>query len=111
VQPGDYLAKLAQQWGVNWIDIATLNNIQYPYIIYVGQVLKKPGSSTPSTPGQPPIPTATPVPNSGQTYIVQPGDYLAKLAQQWGVSWQQIAALNNISYPYIIYVGQVLKKP
>ena len=111
VQPGDYLAKLAQQWGVSWIEIATLNNIHYPYIIYVGQVLKKPGSSTPPTPGQPPIPTATPVPNSGQTYIVQPGDYLAKLAQQWGVSWQQIAALNNIYYPYIIYVGQVLKRP
>jgi len=103
VQPGDYLAELAQRWGVNWLDIATLNNIQYPYIIYVGQTLKIPRNGVQPTP----VPTNP----GGGTYTVQPGDYLAKLAQQWGVSWQQIAALNNIYYPYIIYVGQVLKKP
>ena len=30
----------------------------------------------------------------GDTYVVQPGDYLSKLASRWGISWQDLAALN-----------------
>ena len=41
-------------------------------------------------------------------YVVQPGDYLNKLAQEWDISWQDLAALNNIVFPYTIYPGQVL---
>jgi len=42
VQRGDYLVKIGLQYGVDWRTIATLNNIQYPYVIYAGNVLKIP---------------------------------------------------------------------
>jgi LysM repeat protein len=43
------------------------------------------------------------------TYTVQSGDCLYLIGQRTGVSWQTIAANNGISYPYVIYPGQVLK--
>ena len=45
----------------------------------------------------------------GNTYIVQRGDYLVELAKRFGTTWQELAVLNNIAYPYTIYPGQALK--
>jgi len=47
----------------------------------------------------------------GDTYTVQTGDHLMALAREFGVSWQELAAINSISYPYTIYTGQVLRLP
>ena len=44
----------------------------------------------------------------GDSYIVQPGDYLSELAKLWGISWQDLAAINGITYPYVIVPGQIL---
>jgi uncharacterized protein YvpB/LysM repeat protein len=48
---------------------------------------------------------------SGITYTVQPGDYLMALAREYDVSWVELAELNSINFPYIIYAGQVLQLP
>jgi len=45
------------------------------------------------------------------TYIVQPGDTLAGLAQRFGTTVQELAALNSIVNPDLIYVGQSLRIP
>ena len=45
---------------------------------------------------------------SGGNYTVQRGDYLINLAEQYGTSWQELARINAIPYPYAIYPGQVL---
>lgn len=42
------------------------------------------------------------------TYIVKKGDYLIKIGKKFNVNWKDIAKYNNISYPYIIRVGQKL---
>jgi uncharacterized protein YvpB/LysM repeat protein len=42
VQRGDYLVALARQFGVDWQELASLNNIPYPYTLYAGQTLKLP---------------------------------------------------------------------
>ena len=47
----------------------------------------------------------------GEAYTVQPGDYLVALAERYGTTWQELAELNSIGYPYNIYAGQVLKLP
>lgn len=47
----------------------------------------------------------------GNTYIVQRGDYLVALADQFGTTWQELARLNAIPYPYTIFPGQVLTIP
>ena len=96
VKSGDTLSGIGYKLGVNWKDIASLNNISSPYIIYVGQVLKIPGTSSGS---------------STSTYTVKSGDTLSGIGAKLGVNWKTIASLNGISSPYTIYPGQVLKIP
>ena len=45
------------------------------------------------------------------TYTVQPGDYLYRIGQKFGVPWQSIAQANTIQPPYTIYPGQVFVIP
>ena len=73
-------------------------------MIYAGQVLTLPGCTTT------PPPTPTPPPAT-TTYVVQPGDTLGKIAQQFGKTVAELTALNNISNPNLIYAGQVLLIP
>lgn len=40
VQPGDYLVALGREFGLDWLHLAVLNNIWYPYVIYPGQMLR-----------------------------------------------------------------------
>ncbi|MGY1684969.1 LysM peptidoglycan-binding domain-containing protein [Geodermatophilus sp. SYSU D00867] len=104
VQAGDTLRKIAtyfygdpEKYGV----IQRANNIARPDQIFVGQVLKVPGS--PDVGG-----------SSPRTYRVQAGDTLRKIAmhfygdpEKYGV----IQRANNIARPDQIFVGQVLKVP
>ncbi|MDR1452934.1 MAG: LysM peptidoglycan-binding domain-containing protein [Candidatus Margulisbacteria bacterium] len=46
-----------------------------------------------------------------ETYTVVSGDNLSRIGQKFGLRWQDIARLNNISEPYIIHPGQALKLP
>ena len=45
------------------------------------------------------------------TLIVQEGETLFIISQQYGVSWPDIAEANNLAPPYIIYAGQSLIIP
>lgn len=48
----------------------------------------------------------------GSTYVVQPGDWLAKIARRCGVSLADLYAANSWTrYYYYIYPGQVLVMP
>ena len=108
VQPGDTLYAIAGRFGTTVQAIVAANNIANPNIIHVGQVLTIPGE------GGSPGPTPTPPPpggGGGGTYTVAPGDTLSAIARRFGTTWQEIAALNNISNPNIIHVGQVLQIP
>lgn len=44
---------------------------------------------------------------SCQTYTVQPGDTLSRIAAKYGTTWQNLASLNNITNPNLIYPNQV----
>ena len=57
-------------------------------------------------------PTAEPSVTAGDTYIVQPGDFLSGIGEKLGVSWQLIAQANGIEGPdYTIIPGQELIIP
>ena len=45
------------------------------------------------------------VQSDGTTYIVQAGDTLSEIAQRFGTTYQHLAAINGISNPDIIHVG------
>ena len=117
VKKGDHLMQIARNLQLNWKAIAQLNSLTYPYALYPGNVLKLPGPE--AGPPPPPLsgdnqstPDPEPTPSySGKKYTVQKGDYLYELARRLGINWQTLASLNGISYPYIIYPGQVLKLP
>ena len=46
-----------------------------------------------------------------ESYTVQPGDYLVALAKRFGTTWQELAQLNSIGYPFTIHPGQELRLP
>ena len=108
VQAGDTAFRIALNYGITLNALVAANNIPADYKIYVGQVLVIPGV-TPATPA--PVVTPTPPATTYTTYVVQAGDYLVKIANQYGINWSQIAVANNINAPYIIYVGQSLLIP
>jgi LysM repeat protein len=46
-----------------------------------------------------------------QTYVVQAGDNLYRIALRYGLSYAQLASYNGIVNPNQIYVGQVIRIP
>jgi LysM repeat protein len=107
VAPGDTLKNIAARYGTTMQAIASLNGIYNYNLIYVGQCLTLPdGGYVPPTP--PPYTS----PASGSTYVIQSGDTLRKLAARWGVTVNDILAVNGQIYnPSLIYVGQVINVP
>ena len=101
VQVGDNLTGIATELGVDWRDIATVNNIEGPnYTIFRGQKLVIPGI------------TATPVPTTEvRKHVVTAGDTLSSIAVQYGVTVQAIMQANQISDPNLINAGQELVIP
>lgn len=65
------------------------------------------GQSAPTPQVQPQVQAYTrPVAQTdGTTYIVQAGDTLSEIAQRFGTTYQHLAAINGISNPDIIHVG------
>jgi len=137
VARGDYLASLAERFDTTWKNLAEMNNLAYPYVIYPGQKLAVPGGSTADTASVQStaapkfhlalafitsntapaaaatveiqvVETAAP---AAQIYTVQAGDFLIGLAERLEVDWRVLADLNGIAYPYVIYPGQELKLP
>ncbi|PJF32232.1 MAG: hypothetical protein CUN51_00990 [Candidatus Thermofonsia Clade 1 bacterium] len=117
VAQGETLSMIARRYGVSLSALLAANNIPNPNRLLVGQRLVIPagGSAAPPAAVNPPAaaPTAAPAASTGQvrTHVVKRGEGLARIAAQYGVSWQAIAAFNNISNPDLIYAGMVLRIP
>jgi len=59
-----------------------------------------------------PIPEGAPVPPEHPTiHVVQQGETLYRIGQQYGIPWQDIAQANGITPPYWILAGQKLTIP
>lgn len=104
VQAGDTLNKLGARLALEWVDLASWNNISYPYMIYPGQVLALTAPSSESTPR--PTQAAT-----SESYTVQRGDGLMKIARDLELDWEQLAEINDLTPPYLLYPGDVLLLP
>ncbi|MCG2769259.1 MAG: LysM peptidoglycan-binding domain-containing protein [Chloroflexota bacterium] len=93
VKWGENLTKIAAMYGVTVEAIMTANGLTNPNLIYAGQKLL--------------IPSSTPY----ITHIVQRGETLSSIAWLYGVNYWDIATLNGLANPNLIYVGQVLLIP
>jgi LysM repeat protein len=117
VQIGDTLSGIAARFGVGTLELARVNGILNPHLIYWGQWLVIPTRSATPFPTavvtrQPTSvpPTATPV-TSGQTYRVQYGDNLYRISLRFNVPVAALVQANRLSNPNRIYVGQLLVIP
>ena len=62
------------------------------------------GATTQTTPQTEPIPQFT-------QYTVKTGDTLFNISQQYNIRWDSIAQLNNLTEPYVLHAGLILKIP
>lgn len=92
VVPGDTLYAIAARYRTTVAELAALNGIVNPNLIYPGQVLQIPVFSEPVS-----------------TYTVRSGDTLSSIASRFGTSVGELASINNLSNPNLIYPGQVLR--
>lgn len=117
VQPGDNLFRIALRFGLTRNELAAANNITNQNLIFAGQTLIIPATGTvPTTTPTPVAPTVTATmtptePTPGQTYVVQPGDSLLRLAARFNTTITALVQLNNIANPNLIFIGQVLTLP
>lgn len=102
VRYGDTLSEIASKYGTTYQQLAQINNISNPNLIYPGQVLVIYGSGNNGNASQGTV---------SATYTVRSGDCLSVIGARLGVSWQSIAQANGITSPYTIYPGQVIAIP
>ncbi len=99
VVSGDTLFRVALRYNTTVTELARLNNITNISLIFTGQVLRVPGA-----------PVTTP-PTQTESYTVQRGDTLARIAARFNTTVTAIRAVNTIPNPNIIFVGQRLNIP
>lgn len=92
VLSGETLSQIAARYGTTYQQLAKINNIANPDLIYPGQILRINGEAL-----------------SLKTYTVQSGDTLSGIAAKYGTSYQRLAQINGISNPDLIYPGQIIK--
>lgn len=97
IRYGDTLSELAIEYNTTVERLVELNNIANPNLIYAGDTLI--------------VPTSDPSSNITQIYVVQYGDALSKIAQEYGTTVATLASINNIQNVNLIYVGQIIKIP
>ena len=103
VRAGDTLFSIASRFGTSVDAISSTNDLPSDGLIYIGWTLKVPAAATaPSAPAPKTI---------VQSYIVQPDEYLARIALRFGTTAQAIAFANNLQNAWQIYAGQRLVIP
>lgn len=133
VQKGDSLWSIADTQlhsGYRWTELAKVNNIDNPGMIFPGMKLTVPktivrsetlptitnagnGTFAKVLPNAPNLAAAQSIP-SQQTYTVKRGDNLWNIAimeYNSGFKWTDIAKANNLANPRIIHAGNVLIIP
>jgi uncharacterized protein YvpB/LysM repeat protein len=107
VQPGDTLSKLASQWATSWQQIASTNQISYPFTLLPGQQLSFPSEAAEDT--KPVSSAALDTSTQAQSYVVQPGEHLMQIARDLDMEWEELLLLNDLEAPYLLYPGDVLR--
>ena len=139
VRWGETLYCLGRAYGVWPWSIAETNRIWWPYFIFPGQVLTIPNSAWEKIPAGPvcqrqftatvvvtPVVTVTPSPTSSTPtatpslvpppacrayHVVRSGETLYSIGIAYGVPYMEIARVNQLANPRLIYAGQRLCIP
>ena len=93
VKSGDTLSGIAEKYGTTYQQLAQMNGISNPDLIYSGQELKINGTADPAV----------------KMYTVKSGDTLSEIAARYNTTYQKLAQINGIGNPDLIHPGQVIK--
>lgn len=109
VQPGDSLTTIAAAYGVTVADLATANGIENVNLVARGRVLVLPAGAVPQVidPGSGGGGTGGPL----TQYVVEYGDVLELIAEDFDTTVAAIAELNDLDNPGILTPGDVLLIP
>jgi LysM repeat protein len=101
VVSGDTLSAIADRFKTSYQNLAAINGISDPNLIYPGQVLRVQGGAVVSPATQ----------ANGQTYTVVSGDTLSGIGSKFRIDYHLIASANGLANPDLIYPGQILRIP
>lgn len=96
VQPGETIVSIAEAYGVDPVLLQRINRLLDDSRLVVGQPVTIPGAD---------------VQAPEDTYVVQAGDTLFLIAQSFGADLADLMALNGLTDPNLVEVGQVLVVP
>jgi lysozyme len=105
VEAGDTMSGIAVQFGVSLESLLAANPGFNPDVIYPGQTLHLPAAA------QKPAPAPVPVAAGRKQVVVEPGDTMYLIAQQFGVDLNAFIAANPGLNPDVIFPGEVLWLP
>lgn len=94
VQYGENLSGIAAKYGTTWQELARINALSNPNLIYQGQTLNASGGQSVAT--------------QARQCVVESGDTLSTIAAQFDTTVECLVSDNGISNPNFIQVGQVL---
>ena len=103
VKRGNTLSGIASEFGTTVSEIAGLNNIQNPNLIFTGQVLKIDVTRNFSEI------TSNSYDMNHIIYTIKYGNTLTSISRMFNVSIQSIAILNNIKNINLIFAGERLR--
>lgn len=97
VVAGDTLSEIALRFNTTVENLVQLNNIVNPDLIYTGQllVISYGGGSTSNT----------------FSYTIVYGDTLSEIALRYGTTIEELARINGIANPNLIYAGETIQIP
>lgn len=120
VQAGDSLSKIARRFDTSVTALKAANG-KSSDMIRVGEMLTVPAAGTAVATAQtvapaaaaptPSTPSRTLAPSSGaaRTHTVKAGEYPGKIARQYGMTTNELLAMNSITDPRKLRVGQELR--
>lgn len=114
VKKGDTLWSIAQRFQVSVAALQAANQLPPEASLQIGRTLVIPQRASAKAPARGLSPQAA-VAASDQkapgSYIVQPGDYILKIAHQLGVSSRDLLAANGLKEDTLLQIGQRLRVP
>ena len=120
MRAGESLFRLSLNWDVNMDEVARINDMDDVDVLSVGQLLRIPDCDEPTptvAPDPTLLPTVTSIPQpatqeSGPPiHVVSAGETLESISLRYRIDVNQIIALNNLTNPNQLSVGQELLMP
>jgi LysM repeat protein len=109
VKSGETLSEIATRFNTTTERLIQINAIRNPDLVMSGTRLQVPRPAQKSTPSPAAAPAATAVNRDASTHVVQPGESLSLIAEQYGTSVSRLVALNQLEDPELVMAGTRLK--